>query len=183
MAASCDGLGGAIDGVPRARRLVEGYLALHPDRSRADVFNFMRSEMLFRIPATRMAEAQIVGGGAPVRMYLFEWGNASHGLEIAFAFRNLDRMMRGPSLGDDPSAGALADTMSASWAAFARSGDPGHPGIGDWPQYTLEHRETMILDDDCHIEDDPLGAERALWKGAPTGNRTPLPSQIRQAAV
>jgi para-nitrobenzyl esterase len=181
MAASCDGLGGAVDGVPRARRLVEGYLALQPDRSPADVFNFMRSEMLFRIPANRMAEAQLVGGGAPVRMYLFEWGPASHGLEIAFAFDNLDRSRLSAALADAPSAQELATKMSAAWASFARTGDPGHPGIGDWPAFTLERRETMILDDECRVERDPLGAERALWTGSPTGNRTPLPSQIRHA--
>jgi para-nitrobenzyl esterase len=181
MTMSCDGLVGTEDGLSRARRLVEGYVALEKDRTLPSVFNFLRSEMLFRIPATRIAEAQLVGGDRPVHAYLFTWGAASHGMEVPFAFDNLDRATRGPSLKDAPGARDLATKVSASWASFARTGNPGHGGIGDWPAFTLERRATMILGDDCHVEDDPLGDQRRLWKGVPTGNRTPLPSQVRQA--
>jgi len=53
--------------------------------------------------------------------------------------------------------------MSAAWAAFARTGNPSHPGIPAWPPYDATRRATMILDAKCRVVDDPHRAERILW--------------------
>ena len=48
-----------------------------------------------------------------------------HALDLGFCFDNLDRT----SLhGGRPEAPALAERMSEAWLAFARTGDPNHPG-------------------------------------------------------
>jgi para-nitrobenzyl esterase len=177
MAASCDGLAVRAQGQLRAELLVEGYRRLQPQRSLSDLLNFLRSELLFRISATRMAEAQMVGSGQPVHVYLFEWGSAAHGLEVPFVFDNLAANPLGVDLTLVPGAEQLADAMSGSWVSFARTGDPSHPLIGEWPAYSIEQRPTMVFGDTCHIEHDPLGAERELWHGVPLGNRTLLESQ------
>jgi para-nitrobenzyl esterase len=67
--------------------------------------------------------------------------------------------------GDRPDKQELATAMSRAWAAFARTGDPSHPGIPKWEPYTLENRETMILDIPCRMENDPAREELDAWNG------------------
>jgi carboxylesterase type B len=57
-----------------------------------------------------------------------------------------------------------ARKMSATWAAFARSGKPDNPSIPHWPSYTASDRATLILDRDCRIANDYGAEERNLWK-------------------
>jgi para-nitrobenzyl esterase len=52
-----------------------------------------------------------------------------------------------------------------AWIAFARTGDPGHAGLPEWPAYDPERRATMLLGDACRVDEDPLGAERRAWDG------------------
>jgi para-nitrobenzyl esterase len=180
LAASCDGLNvKGPDGKLRALTLVEGYHALQPDRPLSQLNNFLRSEMLFRIQATRMAAAQMSGSGRPVYVYLFNWGPAYHGLEIGFVFNNLTRNPLGAPMATAPGAQPLADKMSKMWAQFARTGIPD----AGWPAYSIARRETMVFSNDSKVESDPLGKQRALWNGVPLGNRTLLASQIPGRSV
>jgi para-nitrobenzyl esterase len=55
---------------------------------------------------------------------------------------------------------ALADKMSAAWAAFARSGNPNHKGLPNWPKFNPAQRATMIFDHECKVVNDPNGEER-----------------------
>ena len=58
----------------------------------------------------------------------------------------------------------LATRMSSAWVAFARTGDPNHPGLPKWTPYDNERRATMIFNNECKLVDDPHGAEqRLLW--------------------
>jgi para-nitrobenzyl esterase len=55
--------------------------------------------------------------------------------------------------------------MSEAWIAFARSGDPNHDGLPEWPAYDLDRRSTMIFDNQCRTEDDPYRQKRLAWEG------------------
>jgi len=55
--------------------------------------------------------------------------------------------------------------MSETWAAFARSGDPNHPGIPKWAPYTADNRATILFDVPCRIEVDPYREELDAWEG------------------
>jgi para-nitrobenzyl esterase len=102
-------------------------------------------------------------------MYLFAWQTpvldgrlyAPHGLDIPFAFDNLEQLpnMTAGALG----ASELAAKVSEAWISFARDGEPGHAGLPEWPAYTLGRRATMIFDRKCHAENDPDAAVRKLW--------------------
>jgi para-nitrobenzyl esterase len=50
--------------------------------------------------------------------------------------------------------------MSEAWLAFARTGDPNHPGLVPWPHFDGETRATMIFGTECHVMNDPDRAER-----------------------
>jgi len=56
-----------------------------------------------------------------------------------------------------------------AWCAFARSGDPSHSGIGEWPSYDASRRASMELGARCGVVDAPREPERAALErlGAP----------------
>ena len=62
--------------------------------------------------------------------------------------------------GDGTAHHALAAAMQTAWANFARSGNPSHAGLPDWPEYDAQSRLTIVFDAACHVESDPAGAER-----------------------
>ena len=63
---------------------------------------------------------------------------------------------------------ALAAAMSATWAAFARTGSPNNAAIPAWPAYTPTERATMVFDTRSRVVND-LGREaRLLWSRVAT---------------
>ena len=54
-------------------------------------------------------------------------------------------------------------SVEASNETFAQFADPSYNGV-EWPEYSLEKRETMIFNDDgtTNIENDPLSNQREL---------------------
>jgi para-nitrobenzyl esterase len=91
-------------------------------------------------------------GGAPAYMYLFAWDapildgmlKSGHCMEIAFVFNNIHRNEE--YNGGTPEAYALAGKVSATWASFARTGDPNNSLIPRWDPYTEESGVTLIFD-------------------------------------
>ena len=138
-----------------------------------DLYFAVESDRVFRIPAIRLVEAQ-QGHGAPTFMYRFDWASpamggalgACHGLELGFVFGLTDRKGMEPFAGGGPEARALSEVMIDAWVAFARTGDPSHPGLpgGCWDAYAAPERKTMLLDRVCALELDPAGAEREAWQ-------------------
>ena len=59
-------------------------------------------------------------------------------MEVPYALDNLDkaREFTGTEAGDD----ALARTLSHSWTAFARTGDPNVAGLPHWPAFNGKTR-------------------------------------------
>jgi para-nitrobenzyl esterase len=89
---------------------------------------------------------------------------APHNLDLPMIFGR----DRAPGVtGDGTAHHALAAVMQTAWANFARSGNPSHPGLPDWPQYDVEARQTMIFDRDCRIASDPARAERCAQAALP----------------
>jgi para-nitrobenzyl esterase len=87
---------------------------------------------------------------------------APHTLDIPLAFDNiaLSPGMVGSSEADKARAQQMAEIVSETYLAFARTGNPNHAYALVWPAFDLEQRATMIFDLPSRIEDDPRGRER-----------------------
>jgi para-nitrobenzyl esterase len=164
---------------PVLDRLLAIYGARHHTRSDVRAWVDLIGEVVFRIPAIRLAEAQ-AGHGAPVYMYRFDWESptfggrlgAAHALELPFVWNRLDLPVAPILLGSDPTLlQPLATPIHASWVQFIKTGDPNGAGLPEWPRYDTERRATMLIDRTCTVVDDPGGEARALW---PEFDQAPL---------
>lgn len=155
---------------PEGARLIAGYRANHADFTPGQLIVRAMTDAMMRFPSIALAEAHIQGGGAPSWMYLFTWESpvlphlhAAHGIDGTFYFGNTETVNIAAG---NTEAKTLSTRASTAWARFAHDGTPQAPGLPDWPEYTLERRETMILSAAPHIEEDPLGADRRSLAGA-----------------
>lgn len=86
---------------------------------------------------------------------------ACHASDIAQVFDNYDM----PDLeGNGPGIAAVSLAMSGYFASFARSGVPSVKGLPAWPRYDTNTRATMILNTECHVENDPDSGLRKMWQ-------------------
>jgi para-nitrobenzyl esterase len=146
-------------------RLIAVYKKAQPDAANTDLYLKIASDSWIRMNMITQAERK-TAQKAPVYMYYFTWKTpvrdgklrSPHTLEIAFMFDNVEL---GKQLtGSGPDQYALADKMSGAWAAFARSGNPNHKGLPNWPAFTTARRATMLLDNECKVTYDPDREER-----------------------
>jgi len=127
----------------------------------------------FRAPAVLQAQTKAKQGGAGAYLYRFDYNpktlldgrvRAFHCAEMAYAFDNVDRCLN--ATGGTAEARALSAQMADAWIAFARTGNPNHPGLPHWPAVTTSATPNMLFDAVCAVKDDPDRAERAALKGA-----------------
>jgi para-nitrobenzyl esterase len=129
---------------------VETYVAALTDRDR-------------RIPAIRLADALEAAHQSSVYMYVFSYAPnggkwAPHACDLEYTF-DRSAIVRP----DDAEANHVADQFSSAWLAFARTGDPNHDGMKDWPVYEAHRRDTMIFSAEAESVADPWGEERRAW--------------------
>jgi para-nitrobenzyl esterase len=162
---------------PDAADALAAYKAARTDRgddvSPIELWTAVESDRVFRIPALRMCEAH----PGTTYEYLFTWRSPAvggllgscHALEIPFVFGTLTTPGVDRFTGGGPEALALSEKMQDAWLAFAKTGNPSTPALGEWPAYDADRRATMVLDVDARVEDAPLEAERAYWDGRRAG--------------
>ena len=151
--------------------VIAEYRRLYPHYSASDVFfaatTAGRSWRGAIIEAEERAKS-----GAPAYAYQLNWVSprdggkfgAPHAADIQLVFDNIDKP-GATAIG--PSAQPMADQMSETFIAFARTGNPNNKLIPRWLNYTLPRRQTMVFDAPSHLEDDPRGAERRLFAKVP----------------
>jgi len=160
---------GALVGEARRAQVIDTYKRAYPGQSPSELFFLMGTDRGMRMNSIRLAERKSAQGRAPVYMYLFAWKSpamegklrAPHTVEIPFVFDNTDiprEMTKG-----GPEVKGLAGKTSDAWIQFARSGNPNHKGLPNWPAYTVDQRATMLLDTTCKVVNDPGSDARKLW--------------------
>ncbi len=65
-------------------------------------------------------------------------------MELPFVFDNIERAKN--MTGGGQEAHGLADTISQAWINFAKTGNPNHSGLPEWPAYNSTNTATMHLD-------------------------------------
>jgi para-nitrobenzyl esterase len=146
-------------------RLIATYQKNRMGAENTFIFQLLSSDWWMTANVLTQAERKAKLGRAPAYVYHFEKLTpvrdgklkCPHSLEITYAFDNID--LSAVMTGSGPDKHALAATVSAAWAAFARTGDPSIPGL-KWEPYSPEHRAVMILDDTPRLEVDPYREER-----------------------
>jgi para-nitrobenzyl esterase len=158
----------------KAESLINAYRETRKDEgslSAQAVMDAFLTDFEFRIAAIRTAEAQSIQN-PNTYMYLFTWPSpimggifgSFHTLEIPFVFGMLDDPIWGKFAGaGEEEVKKLSEKIMDSWIAFARTGNPSHSGIPEWPKYNTEKRSTMILGKEIKAVDDPYGKERKAW--------------------
>lgn len=149
-------------GTYRASRGAKGLPATN-----LDILDAIGSDVRFRVPALRTAEAQ-ARHQPDTYAYLFTYASPArrgalgscHALEMPFVFGTLDAPTQDRFAGTGPQVETLSQNMMDAWLSFARTGKPGHTRIGDWPAYNAESRPTMVFDIESGLEGDPFGEER-----------------------
>jgi para-nitrobenzyl esterase len=163
--------------VPSGRRpgeALEVYRRDRPDAPARDVLCALLTDHTFRIPALRLAEAQL-DHHPGVWSYLFTYASPAfggllgscHALDVPFVWDNLDARGAAMFAGEaDDGVRALARQMADAWVAFAVDGAPAAAGLPEWPRYDRDRRATMRLDrPEAEVVDDPGRHERELWQG------------------
>lgn len=150
-----------------ADQLIAVYKKGWPKADNLTVFLILSTDVSnFRVGTDTEAERKAMAGKAPVYKYYFQWYSpvregklrSYHTLDIPFVFENVDITTSMNGSGQDRYP--LADKMSATWAAFARTGNPNHKGIPKWAPFTLDRRTTMIWNNESRVVDDPFREER-----------------------
>jgi len=134
-----------------------------------DISEAFLTDLTFRILSIRLAEAQYTHQ-PNTYMYLFTWPSplmdgilgASHAVEVPFVFGTHNKPENIPYSGTGKDADILSENIMDAWIAFARTGNPNHENIPEWPSYS-DKRETMILDKEIKVESAPFEAERKVW--------------------
>ncbi len=154
----------------KARNLVALYRKTHPGITNTDVWLIMNADNTRRANAQTLAELKVAQGKAANYQYYFNWRSpvhhgqmkSYHTLDIPFVLYNVD--IAASMTGAGQERYALAHKMSAAYAAFARTGNPNHTDLPNWPAYNLTQRPTMILNNDCKVVNDPNREERLALK-------------------
>jgi para-nitrobenzyl esterase len=155
---------------PHGERVVRAYREARADVGDATdpqaLWFAIESDRIFRVPATRLLDAQAPHAPA-THAYLFTWASpalggrlgACHALEIPFVFGHPTHPLIRGFVGDDPAAEALSAAMQDAWLAFARGEPP-----ADWPAYDAARRATRIFGRESGVAERPRERERAFWQ-------------------
>lgn len=132
-----------------------------------DVMSAISTEMGTRYNARKVVEAQL-NHSKNAYMYLFTYRTpvqggrygATHALEIPFVFGTLNDTEYGVYPKRDEINSQISEKMMDSWISFARTGNPSHAGISEWPTYDTENRYKILFGNETKVEKDPLREER-----------------------
>ncbi len=148
----------------KAAEIYDAYAKIFPDKKPIEIMTLASSN---RKGVVETATAKAVQK-APVYTAWFGWEppmfngrmRAFHCLDICFWYANTDLMLTHTGGGARPRK--LSEKMSASLLQFMKTGNPNGGGLPEWPVFTVENGETMVLNDTCEIKNDPDREARKL---------------------
>lgn len=131
-----------------------------------DLYGDFESDKAFGEPSLCIAEHQSALGGQ-VFHYLCSWDKgafgAAHAADIPLVFGEVDSGFGRMFTGGGDEARALSEKMQDAWLAFARTGNPSTPALGEWPVFSPQAPNTMELGSRCQLFKQHHGAVRRFW--------------------
>lgn len=133
--------------------ICQAFSQAYPD---LPIVNAMFTSTLFRQNHMEVAKARAAAGGAPVYNWLLtlelpaDGGSTPwHNADEPFVFHNASYVESTfiPGVTDE-----LEDLMASAWVAFARTGNPNHPGLPEWTPVTDGPLATMRFDRVCGMQ-------------------------------
>lgn len=156
----------------RTSAWIDVFRKSRPEATPSELFIAITTAKPWRAHATRIAEMKAREETAQVYNYILDYNSpdvvegtdfpqgSPHASDIAMKFNTAPQF--GPG---HPERLQTARNMSSMWASFARDGNPTIVGQAEWKPYTLESRQTMIIDANCRMVNDPEREERLFWSG------------------
>ncbi|MCP9770505.1 carboxylesterase/lipase family protein [Lacihabitans sp. LS3-19] len=146
----------------KSAEIVDAYSKNFPKARPIEIWSMILSN---RKNAVSIADAKVSQGGAAVYVAWYGWQpplfdgriRAFHCDDICFWFYNTDLMLTHTGGGKRPRA--LSEKMAKSLLSFMKTGQP-NGGISTWKAYTKTNGETMILDDQPALVNNPDGEAR-----------------------
>jgi para-nitrobenzyl esterase len=153
--------------------IIEAYRATYPKFGASEILMMITSDYIFKRNTSRIASLQAASARAPVYAYLFdretpiEGGRmrSPHTSEVPFIFGTTTAAEAHVGTGSD--IRPMTDCMMATWASFARNGDPNSPTVPDWKPFTDSDRQTMVLNVESQLAIDPGGQARSALEKLP----------------
>lgn len=148
--------------------IISLYLKNRPGLKADELYFMAGADSRFMARSVTIADRKSAAGGAPVYFYHLDWVTpvmdgrryVPHALDIGMVF---DNVAKSASMsGSGPGAQAIADQMSESWLAFAKTGNPSNASVPDWPAYKADQRHMMVFGEKPQVMTDIRAAERAL---------------------
>ena len=156
-----------------AQRVIDLYKRNRPRASNLDVYLLIATDASnFRTGTDTQADRKAAQGKAPVYKYYFQWYSpvrggmlrSMHTMDVPFVFYNYEAAHA--ELGSGPDVMPLADKMSTTMVAFARTGNPDNPTIPHWPAYNVSQRPTLVWNTEVKVVNNPYGEEKAAVAAA-----------------
>lgn len=136
----------------KADRIIAAYQKAYPGRNLADVF-FLDTK--FRSGALGFTKLRAGFTDAPCYNYMFALEGpfkggtvAWHNAEEPYVFRNAAYTEASYTPGVSEK---LESIMSDAWLNFARTGNPNHEGMPEWPPVQADSVPTMLFDRECGV--------------------------------
>jgi len=141
----------------KAPEVYDAYAKVFPDAKPIEVMTLVASNRKGVVETATAKSNQ----KAPVYVAWFGWEpplfdnrmRAFHCLDICFWFYNTNLMLTHTGGGTRPRK--LSEKMSDALLSFMRTGDPNCEALPEWPAFTIENGETMVLNDECEAKNDP----------------------------
>jgi para-nitrobenzyl esterase len=156
--------------------VIDAFRKVHPDLSPWDLWILIATDHPRGAYTRELAKRKAAQGAAPAYVYRFDWETpeggghmrSPHTVEIPFVFHNIK--IAGPLISKMPEAYDLAEKVSASWVAFAKTGNPNVAKLPKWPAYSAQSRDTMLFNQtesvQSRVEADPDRVARVAMEQA-----------------
>ena len=147
--------------------------SLYPAKEPPDILKSFRDVFTdsFFIGPTRGLVRAVSKSGGKAYMYHFTMAIPSpapdlgtyHTSEIAFVFDDIARVKNTFQVPFEEKHQALADTMSAYWVQFAKTGNPNREGLPEWPAYDVAKDQYMELGEVVRVGEGLRKEKLDLW--------------------